>query len=127
MKIKAVLFDLGGVYFEDGTDKFLKILSNLSDNVPERVDFLQKKYHFLDLFDDVVLSCEVNLKKTSDEIFNLALSRINVKPEEAIFVDDREVNLKVASELGIKSILYTSIENLQKELELHSLKDSHMV
>lgn len=193
--IKAVLFDLGGVYFEDGTDKFLKILSNktgksyddlypifrkgksleyrkseisgkdffdwaskqlnaglsgdelnkiwvsqykevpgirklterlkekgikvtvLSDNVPERIGFLQDKYNFLDLFDDVVLSYEVNLTKTSDGMFKLALSRLNIKPEEAVFVDDRENNLKVARKLGIKSILYTSVENLQKDLD----------
>jgi putative hydrolase of the HAD superfamily len=194
--IKAVLFDLGGVYFEDGTDKFLKILSKttdkpyeelypifrkgksleyrknkitgkeffnwaakkldtklsgnelnrmwvsqyteipgikqsikklkkrgikvtiLSDNVPERIIFLQKKYCFLDLFDDIVLSYEVNLTKASTKIFKLALSRIGIKhPKDVIFVDDREVNLKVAKKMGIKTIQYTSIRKLQQELD----------
>ncbi|MBU2592254.1 MAG: HAD family hydrolase [Patescibacteria group bacterium] len=164
MKIKAVLFDLGGVYFEDGTDKFLKILSGktgksyqdlysvfregksleyrkneisgkdffdwaskqvnagllgnelnemwvsqytempgirklieglkekgirvavLSDNVPERISYLENKYHFLSLFDDVVLSYQVNLTKTSAEIFRFALSRLKIKPEEAVLL-----------------------------------------
>lgn len=195
MKIKAVLFDLGGVYFEDGTDKFLKILSGktgkfyrdlypifregksleyrkneisgkdffdwaskqvgaglsgdelnemwlsqyievpgirklieglkekgvrttvLSDNVPERISYLENKYHFLSLFDDVVLSYQVNLTKTSAEIFSLALSRLNIKPEAAVFVDDREINLEIARKTGIKSILYTSVENLQRDLD----------
>lgn len=46
-------------------------VSVLSDNVPERINYLED--HFKNLFDDIVLSYEVNLTKPSGEIFQLAL------------------------------------------------------
>lgn len=91
-------------------------LAIVSDNVPERVDYLEKKYHFLDLFDEVVMSYEENLTKQSEEIFWLTLERLEIKPEEAVFVDDREVNLQVASGMGIKSLLFTDSSSLKQQL-----------
>lgn len=93
-----------------------KIVTVLSDNVPERVDYLQEKYHFKEHFDDMVLSYEVNLVKQSPEIFNLALERIKAQPEEAVFIDDRKDNLEVANAVGIEGILYQNSQQLRKDI-----------
>jgi len=192
--IKAALFDLGGVFFEDGTDKFLRLLSQkinkpyeelyllfregksieyreniisgndffiwasqqldnvmspeglndlwvsqyteivgmrdivlrlkelkiktgiLSDNVPERVEYLQGKYHFLELFDEIILSYEVKLTKNNHDIFNLALSRLKLPASEVIFIDDRQSNLDLAQEVGIIPILFSGADELKKDL-----------
>ena len=193
--IKAVLFDLGGVFFEDGTEKFLRLLSQktnksyeelypifregksieyrentlsgklffkwaaqqldnvtspeelnnlwvsqyteipemrdiilwlrslnikvgiLSDNVPERIEFLQSKYHFLELFDEIILSYEVKLTKNSHEIFKLALSRLKLSANEVIFLDDRQSNLDIAKQVGISPILFNGSVSLKSRLD----------
>jgi len=68
-------------------------------------------------FDEVVLSNEVGLQKPSPEIYQLALSRLRVSADEAVFVDDREINTVAAEALGISSIIYKSIEQLKWTLE----------
>ena len=96
-------------------EKGIKI-TILSDNVPERIKYLQNKYHFLELFDDVVLSYQVNLIKDSPEMFNLALSRIKVNPNESIFIDDKQEKLDIANRLAINTLLFTNTDLLQTQL-----------
>jgi HAD superfamily hydrolase (TIGR01509 family) len=55
--------------------------------------------------------------KPDSEIFNYTLKRLEVKADEAIFIDDRLSNVAAARQLGIKSILYDSMAQLQKELK----------
>lgn len=45
------------------------------------------------------------------------LEKINAKPEECVFVDDLQVNIDVANELGIKGVLYTNINQLKEDFE----------
>lgn len=45
-------------------------------------------------------------RKPQKEIYELALERIERRPEECIFVDNSVKNLKVAGELGIVPILF---------------------
>ncbi|MGI5826052.1 MAG: HAD-IA family hydrolase [Patescibacteria group bacterium] len=58
------------------------------------------------------------MTKKSKEIFELTLERLGVKSEEAVFIDDREDNLVVARELGIKTVLFTSVIDLEEKMAL---------
>jgi len=42
---------------------------------------------------------------------------LNVKSEEAIFIDDKERNTKAAEALGIKSIIFKNFDQFKKDLE----------
>jgi HAD superfamily hydrolase (TIGR01509 family) len=55
--------------------------------------------------------------KPNPDIFNYTLIRLKVDSHEAIFIDDRLSNVAAARQLGIKSILYDSMAQLQKELK----------
>ena len=56
-------------------------------------------------FKAVVVSGEVRWKKPSQRIFEVALSRLSVKPEEAAFVgDDYEVDIIGAKKTGMRTI-----------------------
>jgi putative hydrolase of the HAD superfamily len=57
-------------------------------------------------FDSVVISGEVGLRKPQPEIFRLALDRLGVGAERAVFVDDAEPNLIGARALGLRTILH---------------------
>ncbi len=89
----------------------------LLSNAPS--DFLREILQTSSLeryFDEIIISSEVGYTKPSAEIFNLALSKFDVKASEAVFIDDDERNTMAAERLGIKSIQFLSIEQLRKDL-----------
>jgi putative hydrolase of the HAD superfamily len=69
------------------------------------------------MFDDIVISGEVGLRKPEPEIFRLAADRLNLRPAECVFVDDLEVNVDGARALGMTGILHTSYDETRRELE----------
>ena len=77
-------------------------------------DLVEKFHH--DLFDLKIFSFDEGMVKPEPEIYNLALERLDVKPEEAIFVDDKERNTVAAEKLGIRSIIFKSFDQFKKEL-----------
>ena len=50
-------------------------------------------------------------------IYLRTVEALGVRPEEALFIDDRERNIRGAHEVGIKAIRFESIEQLARELE----------
>jgi putative hydrolase of the HAD superfamily len=58
------------------------------------------------MFRTVYFSNEIGLKKPDAEIFHFVLGREKQRPENCLFVDDREENIRVAAELGINALLY---------------------
>lgn len=62
----------------------------------------------LDLVDQLVCSAEVGVAKPDRRIFEIALERLGVQPEEAVFVDDAEDHVEAARALGIHAILHRS-------------------
>lgn len=55
-------------------------------------------------FNPIILSGEVGFSKPEPEIYQLALDRLRLKPEEILFVDDREENLATAEEFGMETV-----------------------
>jgi epoxide hydrolase-like predicted phosphatase len=62
---------------------------------------------FKELFDEIIISSLVGMVKPNDDIFLHALEKTKSKPEEAVFIDDTEVNVDAAIKLGIHGFLYT--------------------
>jgi len=75
-----------------------------------------ERFEFLNWFDDIVVSGAEKMRKPAPEFYQLLLDRNNVKPEEAIFIDDNYRNVLAAEKLGIKSIHFTSAEALKEKL-----------
>jgi len=81
-----------------------------------------RRYDFLSWFDGIVVSGEEKMRKPTPEFYNLLFSRYNVKPGEALFIDDNYRNIVAAEKLGIKSIHFTSAVQLRATLaDLHIL------
>jgi putative hydrolase of the HAD superfamily len=57
-----------------------------------------------DVFDVVVESAVEGLRKPDPRIYELACERLDVRPEESVFLDDLGVNLKSARALGMTTI-----------------------
>jgi HAD superfamily hydrolase (TIGR01509 family) len=69
------------------------------------------------MFDEIVISGEVGLRKPEPEIFLLAAERVGLAPVECVFVDDMEPNIIGARELGMTAVHHTSYEQTRQELE----------
>lgn len=90
----------------------------LSDAVKERIEYLQRKYSFLNIFDGGTLSYQVHKSKfESDDIFKIALKKTKQNPKNVVFIDDREHYVKKAKELGMKGIVFKNPKQLDKELK----------
>ncbi len=69
------------------------------------------------IFKPVFLSYEIRLKKPSPKIFMYALKKLKLKPNECIFIDDKESYLKGARAVGIKTILFKNFSQLEVKLK----------
>jgi len=62
-----------------------------------------------------VVSGEEKTRKPFPEFYQRLLTRYNINPAEALFIDDNLRNVKAAEDLGIKSIHFQSPEQLKQE------------
>ena len=70
-----------------------------------------------ELFDAVVLSGEVGIRKPAPQIYRLAAERIGVTPRACVFIDDLPFNLPPATELGMAAVHHVDSEQTIAELE----------
>jgi FMN phosphatase YigB (HAD superfamily) len=56
------------------------------------------------------------MAKPDPAIYKLALDRLGTRPEETLFIDDKQPNIDAARALGIVPILFTSVERLREQL-----------
>lgn len=88
----------------------------LSNMHPAMIAHLRENFDSLDLFDFITFSAEVRLIKPDAAIYEHTLQRLGAKAEETLFVDDREINVKGARDLGIHAVQFRSVEQLRKDL-----------
>lgn len=114
---------LGGAI--DGTVKILKnfiesdtykvvALTNWSS---ETFPIAQQHFEFLNWFEGIVVSGDEKTRKPFKEIYDICLNRFNIKPEQAIFIDDNLRNINAANTLGIHGIHFKNPEQLIQELK----------
>jgi putative hydrolase of the HAD superfamily len=70
-----------------------------------------------ELFDGIVISGEVGMRKPTPEIYALAAQTVGLEPDQCVFVDDLRFNLDPAAELGMTTILHRDSEQTIAELE----------
>ena len=70
-----------------------------------------------ELFDALVISGEVGLRKPAPEIYRLGAERIALAPTSCVFVDDLAHNLAPAAELGMATVHHVRAEDTVAELE----------
>ncbi|MHB8273930.1 MAG: HAD family hydrolase [Dermatophilaceae bacterium] len=85
------------------------LLSNSWGNAYDRSDWHE-------MFDTVVISGEVGMRKPEREIFELALDRIGLPAAECVFVDDVPHNIAAAKEAGLVGIVHRTFEETASEL-----------
>jgi putative hydrolase of the HAD superfamily len=70
------------------------------------------------LFDAVVISGEVGLRKPDPAIYALAAQRLGLSPEQIVFVDDLRPNVRAAAAAGMVGVQHVDLETTVSELEI---------
>lgn len=81
-------------------------LALLSNDVSEWSAYLRKKYDLNQYFEEIVISGDVGLRKPDKAIYELLLRRLQCRPENSVFIDDRHKNLIPAMRAGMKTIQF---------------------
>ena len=79
------------------------------------------KYDLSIEFDAMSNSAEEGVKKPDPKIYLDTCQKLGVQPEECLFVDDDENNIKGAEILGMKAVYFKGAEDLEKEFKLLNL------
>jgi len=90
------------------------ILSNMNRDLIARV---RKSFAWISEFDRQLFSAEVGMIKPESAVFRMCLKELGVHGNEAIFVDDRESNIRAASEEEMVGIHFRSVPQLRSELQ----------
>jgi 2-haloacid dehalogenase len=98
---------------KDKNNRAIYALTNWSaETFPVALDL----YDFLHWFDGIVVSGVEKTRKPLPKIYQILLSRYNIDPTSALFIDDNFDNVKAAEEFGIKGIHYISHQKLVEDL-----------
>ena len=112
-----------GGFFQKTVDVFYKIkelnypcfvLSNWS---AETYEGMEEKYPFLKDFDGKIISGRDFLIKPDPAIYELAISRFDLVPQETLFIDDRLDNIEAAQKLNFQTIHLTDPSLIQELIE----------
>jgi putative hydrolase of the HAD superfamily len=88
------------------------LLSNASSRL---VDDLRRS-GILDRFDAVVGSADVGVCKPEPAAFRAVAERLGVGPEDCLFVDDTSENLAGAEAVGMQTVHFTGVDELEQQL-----------
>jgi putative hydrolase of the HAD superfamily len=89
------------------------IVSNMGDTVHER---MVRETAWLSRFDVLVWSYQLHVTKPDPAIYRYTLERLGTLPGETLFIDDRSANVEAALALGMKGLVFTTVERLRADL-----------
>jgi epoxide hydrolase-like predicted phosphatase len=72
---------------------------------------------FDDAFDHMIISAEVGAVKPEAKIYKIALEQAGVQANEAVFVDDFEVNIEGCEKVGMQGIYFRDSESTLQQLK----------
>jgi epoxide hydrolase-like predicted phosphatase len=92
----------------------LYYLSNFPMDIFEEVS---TGYYFFKYFDGGLISSEVKFSKPDSRIYEILLEKYSLIPEECLFIDDIEINVKTAEASGMKGLFTNGSLEISKEIE----------
>ena len=108
--------------FEKLKDKYPDIKIVIATNHVSYIrDFIGEAFG-LDYLDDFFISAEIKKIKPNADYYQHILSELNIKPEEMLFLDDSQVNIDGAKNIGINTIKVEKNTKLFEET-INWLKD----
>ena len=90
------------------------ITNNVKSSSEENTD--NETEEVMSIFDHVIESSIVGIRKPNPEIYMMSCDALNVSPDQCIYLDDLGINLKPARELGMTTIKVIQPEDAIQEV-----------
>lgn len=90
------------------------ILSNAGTDARES---MLGVYGMEERVDTIIISAEEGVAKPDQEIYRLAVDRIGIRPEEAVFIDDMIENVESARLFGLHAVHFRDTRQAISEIE----------
>jgi putative hydrolase of the HAD superfamily len=81
-----------------------------------------RKFKLNKFVDAFISSCFVHIRKPDADMFRLALDISQTPPERIVYIENTPMFVRVAEDMGIRSILHTDYNSTRKELAALGLK-----
>jgi len=88
----------------------------LSDIDPLHWQYCRENFPILKYFDNPALSFEIGALKPDPRCYQRAAQNSNSNIRNCLFIDDREINVAGAREVGMQALHFTGVADLEKEL-----------
>ena len=80
-------------------------------------DEVKDGYYFFKYFDGGLISAAVKSSKPDNLIYELLLEKYSLMPEECLFIDDIEINVRTSEAMGMKGLFTNGSHEISKEIE----------
>jgi putative hydrolase of the HAD superfamily len=94
------------------------ILSNMGADL---LRYMRQEFAWLGHFNHHTWSCELGIAKPDPAIYTWTCAELGVRPDEALFLDDKPENIRAAEAVGLHAIQFHTIEQLHADLASRSL------
>jgi len=98
----------------------LYYISNFPGDIYDEV---KDGHDFFEYFDGGIISAEVRISKPDEGIFRIFLEKYRLKPEECLYLDDIEKNVKAAVSAGMKG--FATFGSFDISPELYKILNNH--
>ena len=80
------------------------ITNNIQNSKDDKVNHLNQASQVMKIFDHIIESSKVGLRKPDPKIYYMSCDALGVRPEECLYLDDLGINLKPARKIGMTTI-----------------------
>lgn len=68
------------------------------------------------IFKNIFSGARIGLRKSDPQAYKTITERIGLKPEEILYIDDKQTNLDIAQEAGLNALLFESNEQVMADI-----------
>ena len=104
------------VWIMERLHKRHKLLA-LSNTNELHINHIRSTLPSLSFFDEWIISCDVGLRKPDPQIYFLALERAGVRPQAAVYIDDRPELVDAGRSVGLVGIRFENSRQLEQDLQ----------
>jgi len=89
-------------------------LSNFPNDIFEEI---RTGYYFFKYFNGGLISADAKYSKPDNRIYEILLEKYNLIPQESLFIDDIEINVRAAEDLGMTGLVTHGSLEISREIE----------
>jgi putative hydrolase of the HAD superfamily len=92
------------------------VMATINNESRELNQYRIEQFGLREIFDFFVSSCYVGLRKPERDIYRVALEISQKQAEDCCFLDDRDLNVEYARQMGMKAIQVQNAAQVRQEL-----------